>query len=140
MNQSSTPCCFRIVQLQSKSCNCICLTIYWVIWAHLLEIWAGWFNHGRLARWRWWSACDVGEATLKGLDNEQSLIRQPFRRLTYVTAHSPILPASLHLRHRHFTYVTCRAAHGFNWQLRKLMIGLSLLNWNTFSINANYGN
>ena len=54
---------------------------------------------------------DVGEATSKGLENEQSLIRQPFRRLTYVTDHFPILPASLHLRHRHFIYVTWRAAH-----------------------------
>ena len=52
------------------------------------------------------------------------LILQPFPRFTYVTAHSPTLPL-LHLRHnsisnpsfaspRHrlFTYVTWRAAHG----------------------------
>ena len=51
------------------------------------------------------------------------LILQPFRRFTYVTPHSPILPLlhlrhssffnplSLLLRHRHFTYVTWRAAH-----------------------------
>ena len=38
------------------------------------------------------------------------LILQPFRRFTYVTAHSTALPL-LHLRHRHFTYVTWRAAH-----------------------------
>ena len=61
-------------------------------------------------------ACDVGEATSEGLENEQSLIRQhfrrPLRRFTYVTAYSPIVPASLQLRHKHFTYVTWRAAHG----------------------------
>ena len=38
------------------------------------------------------------------------LILQPFRRFTYVTAHSTTLPL-LHLRHRHFTYVTRGAAH-----------------------------
>ena len=32
-------------------------------------------------------------------------ILQPFRRFTYVTAHSIAIPL-LHLRHRHFTYVT----------------------------------
>ena len=36
------------------------------------------------------------------------LILQPFRRFTYVTAHSTALPL-LHLRHRHFTYVTARS-------------------------------
>ena len=71
------------------------------------------FIHGRLARWRTWSACGVGKATSEGLENEHSLIRQPFRRLTYVTAHSPILPASLHVHHRHFTYVSWLAAHAF---------------------------
>ena len=49
-------------------------------------------------------SCDVGEAT-------SQLILQPFRRLTYVTAHSQTL-LSLLLRHRLFTYVTWRAAHG----------------------------
>ena len=38
------------------------------------------------------------------------LILQPFRRFTYVTAHSPSL-LSLFLRHRLFIYVTWRAAH-----------------------------
>ena len=37
-------------------------------------------------------------------------ILQPFRRFTYVTGHSTTLPL-LHLRHRHFTYFTWRAAH-----------------------------
>ena len=41
------------------------------------------------------------------------LIFQPFRCFTYVTAHSPAL-LSLLLRHRIFTYVTWRAAHGYN--------------------------
>ena len=39
------------------------------------------------------------------------LILQPFRCFIYVTNHSPTL-LSLLLRHRHFTYVTWRAAHG----------------------------
>ena len=51
------------------------------------------------------------------------LILQPFRRFTYVTAHSPTLPlphlrhssfsnpSFAFLRHRLFTYVTWRAAH-----------------------------
>ena len=39
------------------------------------------------------------------------LIFQPFRSFTYVTAHSPTL-LSLLLRHRLFTYVRWRAAHG----------------------------
>ena len=47
-------------------------------------------------------SCDVSEAT-EGLQNEEALlIFQPFRRFSYVTAHSPhqtTLP-SLHLRHR----------------------------------------
>ena len=75
-------------------------------------------GHGRLARWRRWSVCDVGEAT-EGLYNElwrrwsggtasisnsyiasptSQLILQPFRRFIYVTAHSPTL-LTLHLRH-----------------------------------------
>ena len=37
-------------------------------------------------------------------------ILQPFRRFTYVTAHSTTVPL-LHLRHRHFTYFTWRTAH-----------------------------
>ena len=37
------------------------------------------------------------------------LILQPYRRFTYVTAHSTILPL-LHIRHRLFTYVTWRAS------------------------------
>ena len=36
------------------------------------------------------------------------LLLQPFRRLTYVTAHSTALPL-LHLRHRHFTYATAQS-------------------------------
>ena len=57
--------------------------------------------HGRLARWRKWRACDVGEAK-EGLEQSSfsnlsvtsptsQLILQPFRRFTYVTAHSPAL-------------------------------------------------
>ena len=45
------------------------------------------------------------------------LILQPFCCFTYVTAHSPTL-LSLLLRHRLFTYVTWRTAHGYKaWRL-----------------------
>ena len=77
---------------------------------------------------------DVDEVT-EGLENElcshsfsyrfvalptSQLILQHFRFFNYVTAHSPTLLsqssspllASLHLRHRLFTFVICRAAHG----------------------------
>ena len=94
-------------------------------------------------------SCDVSEAT-EGLENEQSLILQtlpslhlrhssffnpsvvspttqlillPFSRLTYVTAHSTTL-LSLHLRHRHFTYVTWRAPHaGVKYQFHQGLPG-----------------
>ena len=47
------------------------------------------------------------------------LILQPFRCITYVTAHSPTL-LSLLLRHRLFTYVAWRAAHETNCSLTSL--------------------
>ena len=75
--------------------------------------------------------CDVGKAA-EGLEIElkrrlggasfsnayiasptSQLILQPFRRFTYVTDHSTVLPL-LHLRNRHFTYVT---AHSTNLPL-----------------------
>ena len=56
----------------------------------------------------WRMSGDVGEVTER-LENE--LILQPFHHFTCLTAHSPIL-MSLLLRHRLFTYVTWRAAHG----------------------------
>ena len=46
------------------------------------------------------------------------LILQPFRCVTYVTAHSPILLLLL-LRHRLFTYVTWRAAHGCTTRIER---------------------
>ena len=82
-------------------------------------------RYGRLATWRRWSPCDVGEATERfqnelwrrwsdgkvgerallylrptftSLHLRHKLILQPFRRFTYVTAHSPTL-SLLHLRH-----------------------------------------
>ena len=76
---------------------------------------------------------DVGEAT-KGWRMRQSLILQlyvasltsqlilqPFRRFTYVRAHSTTLPL-LHLRYWHFTYVTWRAAHA-----RMMMFNISMI-------------
>ena len=47
------------------------------------------------------------------------LILQPFRCFNYVKAHSPTL-LSLLLRHRVFTYVTWRAAHGTVLNVKKL--------------------
>ena len=47
----------------------------------------------------WRMSCEVGKAT-EVLENE--LILQPFRRFTYVTAHSTMLP-SLHLRNSSFS-------------------------------------
>ena len=58
-------------------------------------------GHGRLARWRKWKSCDVGEAK-EGLENEQSSFSKAFSRFTYVIAHSPTLP-SLYLKHSSFS-------------------------------------
>ena len=90
-------------------------------------------------------SCDVGEVT-ESLENElcydynyelcsfsnlsvtlpsSQLISQPFRRFTYVTAHSQTLLLLL-LRHRIFTYVTWQAAHGTSCD--SLFKFLSLLN------------
>ena len=78
--------------------------------------------------WRTWSNGRVGEwaPTFPSLHLRHSsfsnpsvalsmsqLIFQPFRGFTYASAHSPTL-LSLLLRHRLFTYVTWRAAHGKN--------------------------
>ena len=100
------------------------------------------WEHGRLARWRKWKSCDVGEAK-EGWKNDMwrrwsngswrmscdvdelcsfsnisvasstsQVILQLFRCFTYVTAHYPSL-LSLHLCHKHFTNVSWRAVHGF---------------------------
>ena len=60
--------------------------------------------------WRRWTNVKVGEWAELAFPSSQ-LILQPFRCFTYVIAQSPTLP-SLLLRHRLFTYVTWRAAHG----------------------------
>ena len=76
-------------------------------------------EHGRLARWRTWRACDVGKAK-EGLQNElwrrwsnrrvgewaEGKRLQPFRHFTHVTTHSPTLP-SLYLRHSRAHSPTC---------------------------------
>ena len=60
------------------------------------------------------------------------LILQPFPRFTYVTDHSPTLPL-LHLRHRHFTYVTWRVAHGHDEYVALIQIhGLGHKSWQLF--------
>ena len=96
--------------------------------------------HGRLARWIKWRACDVGEAK-EGLENElchrwsngeqssfsnlsvtsstSQLILQPFRRFTYVTAHSQTLPL-LHLRHSSFSYPSFASPTSQDFHLRHL--------------------
>ena len=66
--------------------------------------------HGRLARWRRWSACDVGESTPEGLENELWRKWSDGRVGEWGSAHSPTLPTSLYLPHRNFTYVIWRAA------------------------------
>ena len=103
------------------------------------------------------SAHDVSKAT-DGLENELSrrwsdgklgewaeLVLQAFRRFTHVTAHSPNL-LSLLLRHRIFTYITWRAAHGWLRLLRRhikskrpgmLSDGIDLLHDNARSHTAN---
>ena len=55
------------------------------------------------------------------------LILEPFRCFTYVTVHSRTL-LSLILRHRLFTYVTWRAAHGVKklWYMRGPVSGIYL--------------
>ena len=77
---------------------------------------------GRLARWRKWRACDVGEAK-EGLGNElwrrwsdgkvgewAELFLQPFHLFTYATAYSPTL-LSLYLCHSSFCCFTYVTAH-----------------------------
>ena len=65
--------------------------------------------------WSRWSDIKVGEWGSASLSNPyitlptSQLIFKPFRRLTYVTAHSTTFTL-LDLRHRHFTYVSWRAA------------------------------
>ena len=63
-------------------------------------------EHGRLARWRRWSASFYNPYIASPTSQ---LFLQSFRRFTYVTAHYTVLPL-LHLRHRHFTYVTAHSS------------------------------
>ena len=95
------------------------------------ELWRRWSN-GRFGEWAvtyvkrrkgWRMSCDVDEvrkgwrmsrahryrdiqqssfSTLSATSATSQLILQPFRRFTYVTAHSPSLPL-LHLRHGSFS-------------------------------------
>ena len=100
--------------------------------------------------WRRWSdgkdwriSCDVGEVTER-LENEHAHsptflsqpIIQPFRRFTYVTAHSPTLPL-LHLRHSSFSnppfaFPTSQALHLRH--LASLPSFNTKLNWNFESL------
>ena len=62
--------------------------------------------------------------TLPSLHLHHSSFSNPSGCSTYVTVHSQT-HTRLHLRHKRFTYVTWRAAHG-STDIRK---GLNLLNW-----------
>ena len=53
----------------------------------------------RLPRWRKWRAFSFSKLSVTSPTSQ--LILQPFRRFTYIAAHSPTLP-SLHLRHSSF--------------------------------------
>ena len=68
------------------------------------ELWRRWSNR-RVGEWAvmlvkrrkgWRMSCDVGEV------HTSQFILQPFRRFTYITAHSPTL-LLLHLRHSSFS-------------------------------------
>ena len=54
--------------------------------------------HGRLARWRKWKSCDIGEAK-QGFDSSFS---NPFCRFTYITTHFPTL-LLLYVHHSSFS-------------------------------------
>ena len=79
-----------------------------------------WSDRGGRAPWPpplWIRACVVASFSNPYIASPTSqLILQPFRRFTYVTAHSPTL-LSLLLRQRLFTYVTWRAAHACKYNL-----------------------
>ena len=73
--------------------------------------------HGRLSRWRKWTACDVGEAK-EGLENRQSSffnlsvtsttlqpILQPFFRFSYVTGSSRTSPGEPPMMRCHETSI-----------------------------------
>ena len=110
--------------------------------------------HGRLASWRKWRACDVGEAK-EGLKNEvwrcwsngrvgewALLNLQPFRHFTYVTAHSPTLTSLylvtahsptiplLHLSHSSFSNPTFASPTSKGIQL----IHLASRPWFTYTV------
>ena len=80
-------------------------------------------THGRPARWRRWSACDVSEATQRkdwrisrapsvasATSHQKWAEPLPSLLLRFTSFSNPYV-VSLEVRHRHFTYVTWRAAH-----------------------------
>ena len=78
-------------------------------------LWGGWNSHPLFPVWYnfesvllRWSSASFSNPYIASPTSQ--LIVQPFRRFTYVTAHSRALPL-LHLRQRHFTYVTWRATN-----------------------------
>ena len=89
-------------------------------WLRFLDLWSGqkpcW--HERLTMWCRWSACDVSEARLEELENEQWWRWSDGRVDKWGSAHSATLLTSLYLRQRHFTNVTWRDTHSCcNWYL-----------------------
>ena len=78
----------------------------------------------------WRMSCDVGEVT-----ETLQLIVQPFRRFTYVTAHSPSLPL-LHIRHSSFfnpsfASPTSQALHVRTWRATNAFKLIKQINGNT---------
>ena len=120
---STASCCTNLQTDCSTAAIIACLILKWTpLSGHFIfakrTISHGFISgeHGRLARWRKWRACDVGEAkeekvlwcmcssfsNLSVTSPTSQLILQPLRRFTYVTAHSPTLPL-LHPRHSSFS-------------------------------------
>ena len=118
------------------------------------ELWHRWSNEG------WRMSCDVGKAcsfsNLSVTSPTSQLILQPFRRFTYITAHSPTLlllhlsqlilqPSLLHLCHSSFSnlhYFTYDTAHSPNLpllHLSQLILQPSLLHlWHSSFSNLHY--
>ena len=141
---------FLIFFLCTYKIYCTCFSLYCVSPGNQLW-WAvsgffGFFEvvlfpvHGRLARWRKWKSCDVGEAK-EELENDlwhrwsdwkqsslsklsvasptSQLILQPVPRFHYVTAHSPTLPF-LHLHHSSFSNSSFASPTSQDFHLRHL--------------------
>ena len=98
-------------------------------WLRFLDLWSGEkpYWHGRLSRWRMWSACDVSEVKLEGLENELWCRWSNGMVGECGSAHSPTLLASLHLCQRNFN-ITWWASHAcWNWYLTSMVSFIEVL-------------